>query len=377
MPFKEYSTVSLRAEFCRLARQEGANRSELCRRFEISRMTGYKWLERCAAEGLGGLQDRSRRPHRSPGRTAVEMEAQVLELREAHPCWGGRKLKRTLERDGLPGVPAASTITEILRRHGKLDGPRAGEPRDYVRFEHAAPNDLWQMDFKGHFGLDQGRCHPLTVIDDHSRDALEIGACGNERSGTVQARLERLFARYGLPGRMLTDNGPPWGTAGPERHTRLTVWLFDLEVGISHGRPYHPQTQGKDERFHRTLKAEVLDRRRFGELDEAQAAFDAWREVYNTKRPHEAIGLDVPADRYRPARAPCRTLRPTMSPPRRSAKPTSMGGSASRRASSAAPRPSQAACSPCEPPAPTASSIYATAAMFWRRSTCARTSFNL
>lgn len=312
MPFKEYSTVSLRAEFCRLAQQEGANRSELCRRFEISRMTGYKWLGRCEAEGLGGLQDRSRRPHHSPDRTAVEMEAQVVELREAHPCWGGRKLKRALERDGLQGVPAASTITAILRRHGRLDGPRAGEPRDYVRFEHAAPNDLWQMDFKGHFALAAGRCHPLTVLDDHSRYALEIGACGDERSGTVQARLERLFARYGLPGRMLADNGPPWGTAGPERHTRLTVWLLDLEIGISHGRPYHPQTQGKDERFHRTLKEEVLDRHRFGELDEAQLAFDTWREVYNTKRPHEAIGLDVPADRYRPS---TRTMPNSIAPP--------------------------------------------------------------
>jgi len=312
MPFKECSTVSLRAEFCRLAQQEGANRSALCRGYGISRQTGYKWLERHDQAGLAGLSDRSHRPHCSPGRTPAAMEEQVLELREEHPCWGGRKLKRALERAGVQAVPSASTISEILRRNGRLDGPRAGAKRDFVRFEHAAPNDLWQMDFKGHFALGEGRCHPLTVIDDHSRYALEIGACSDEQAGTVQRRLERLFARYGLPGRILSDNGPPWGTAGAERHTRLTVWLLDLEVGVVHGRPYHPQTQGKDERFHRTLKAEVIERRSFDGLTAAQAAFDAWREVYNTKRPHEAIDLDVPADRYRPSR---RSMPSLIAPP--------------------------------------------------------------
>jgi transposase InsO family protein len=201
-------------------------------------------------------------------------------------------------------APAASTITEILRRAGRLDGPGTGERRDWVRFEHAQPNDLWQMDFKGHFALEQGRCHPLTVLDDHSRYALEIGACGDERSETVQMRLERVFRRYGLPRRILADNGSPWGTAGGGLHTRLTVWLLDLDVPMSHGRPYHPQTQGKDERFHRTLKGEVLDGRVFFGLGQAQAAFDAWRNVYNVKRPHEAIGLDTPSRRYRMSTRP-------------------------------------------------------------------------
>jgi transposase InsO family protein len=265
----------------------------------VSRSNGYKWLGRHVAEGLAGLEERSREPLTSPGRTPQELVAQVLAVRAEHPTWGGRKIRRVLQNLGV-APPAASTITEILRRAGVLDGPRAGQGRDWTRFEHEAPNDLWQMDFKGHIGLEAGRCHPLTVLDDHSRYALEIGACGDERTETVQGRLERVFRRYGLPRRILADNGSPWGTAGGVgRHTRLTVWLLDLEVGVSHGRPYHPQTQGKDERFHRTLKGEVLDGVTFAGLGEAQAAFDAWREVYNRKRPHEALGLETPSRRYR------------------------------------------------------------------------------
>lgn len=221
-------------------------------------------------------------------------------MRGAHPAWGGRKIERVLRNRGI-AAPSASTITQILRRHGRLDGPGAGEPRAFTRFEHPEPNDLWQMDFKGHVALaGEGRCHPLTVLDDHSRYALALAACGDERGLTVQAQLTAAFRRYGLPRRILADNGSPWGTAGSEtRHTPLTVWLLDLGVPVSHGRAHHPQTQGKDERFHRTLKAEVLQGRAFHTLKEAQAAFDAWRGTYNHIRPHQALNLDVPSQRYR------------------------------------------------------------------------------
>jgi transposase InsO family protein len=293
------SALDRRDEFVRLALSPGSNVSELCRRFGVSRSNGYKWLGRYGEAGLAGLEERSRRPHVSPSQTPGELAAQVLAVRAEHPAWGGRKIRRVLEAQGL-AAPAASTITEILRRAGQLDGPGAGEPRAWTRFEHDQPNDLWQMDFKGHVALEAGRCHPLTVLDDHSRYALEIGACADERTETVRGRLEQVFRRHGLPRRILADNGSPWGTAGSrERHTRLTVWLLDLGVGVSHGRPYHPQTQGKDERFHRTLKAEVLAGRRFETLAQAQAAFDAWRQVYNAKRPHEALALATPATRYR------------------------------------------------------------------------------
>ena len=302
MPFKECSLMEIRAEFCRLALAEGSNRRELCRRWKISPGTAYKWLERYRCEGMAGLADRSRRPLTSPLRTTGELEDRVLAVRLEHPAWGGRKIRRMLQNEGVASVPSASTITEILRRHGRLDGPGTGETRHWTRFEHAEPNDLWQMDFKGHFAMRAGRCHPLTVLDDHSRYALELGACDNERGETVRARLEALFERYGLPLRMLADNGSPWGTAGSEeRHTVLTVWLLDLGIGITHGRAYHPQTQGKEERFHRTLMAEVVNGRLFSDVAEAQRAFDKWRPIYNDKRPHEGIGMEVPSSRYRPS----------------------------------------------------------------------------
>ena len=184
-----------------------------------------------------------------------------------------------------------------------LDGPGVGAKPASRRFEHAAPNELWQMDFKGHFALRQGRCHPLTVLDDHSRYALEEDRRLRrpETGETVRRQgLQAVFRRYGLPCRILTDNGSPWGSSGTGHglHSQLSVWLMDLGVGVAHGRPYHPQTQGKDERFHRTLKAEVLDGRTFADLPHAQDAFDAWREVYNSQRPHQALDMARPSARH-------------------------------------------------------------------------------
>jgi transposase InsO family protein len=229
----------------------------------------------------------------------------VLRIRtESSEAWGGRKIRAAMQRTGHAEVPAASTITAILRRHGKL-GVRAGEhPGPYQRFEYAAPNELWQMDFKGHFPLPAGRCHPLTVLDDHSRYAVGLAACGDEQDGTVRGRLVSVFRRYGLPLAMLMDNGSPWGDAGDQPHTVFTTWLLRLGVRVIHGRPRHPQTQGKDERFHRTLKAELLQARSFRDLAHCQGAFDSWRHLYNHHRPHDALALAVPADRYRPSPRP-------------------------------------------------------------------------
>lgn len=301
MPWQEVSTVSLRHEFVMLAKTDGANIRELCRRFHISPTTAYKWQQRYWAQGLDGLHDRARQPHHSPGQTPARMEQAVLAVRDAHPAWGGRKIHVRLRVLGHHVVPSPSTITAILRRHGRLE---LGEPtshQPWQRFEHETPNSLWQMDFKGHVAMARGRCHPLTVLDDHSRFALGLDACANERGETVQARLTAVFRRYGLPERMLTDNGAPWGSDRAHPHTPLTAWLIRLGVQISHGRPYHPQTQGKEERFHRTLVAEVLRYQVFRDLVHCQAHLDRWRDVYNLQRPHQALQMAVPASRYHPS----------------------------------------------------------------------------
>ncbi len=303
MPWRSVSPMDQRREFVRLAASGAVSVAELCRRFGISRQTGHQLLRRHAAEGDAGLEERSRRPLHSPRRVALTIENDVLAVRERHPQWGGRKIARRLRDMGAADVPAPSTVTEILRRHEKLDPAECARHQPFRRFERARPNELWQMDFKGHFATDGGRCHPLTVLDDHCRYALGVRACGDERDVTVREQLTGLFRRYGLPEAMLADNGAPWGSAGwhQMRYTALGVWLLQLGVDLRHGRPLHPQTQGKDERFHRTLKSEVLQHRRFRDLADCQTAFDDWRTIYNQERPHEALGLEVPASRYHPS----------------------------------------------------------------------------
>jgi transposase InsO family protein len=254
-------------------------------------------LKRYSEAGVAGLVDHSRRPLHSPEQTEAGLEAAVLSVRREHPAWGGRKIAHVLRARGVV-PPSGSTITEILRRHGKLDGPRAGQPRGYTRFERARPNELWQMDFKGHFATASNRCHPLTVLDDHSRYDLALRACADEQTATVRAALTAVFHEYGLPDAILCDNGPPWGDTAAHRYTPLGIWLMLNGVGVRHSRPYHPQTMGKDERFHRTLKREVLGEG-FSDLAHCQRVFDRWRQVYNHIRPHEALGMDTPASRYR------------------------------------------------------------------------------
>lgn len=316
MAWREESIVSQRLEFVTLASAEGANVRELCRRFRISPPTGYKWLARhragagAASPGDASLRDLSRRPHASPGRSGAAVEAAVLQVRDRHPAWGARKIRAVLASrgpataggviGGCGGVPSASTVHAILVRHGRVDPAHGEKHQAWTRFEHDRPNALWQMDFKGHVPMHRGgRCHPLTILDDHSRFSIGLWACDNERRDTVRGRLTEAFRRFGLPERLLCDNAPPWGVAAMAgRHTRLTVWLLRLGVVTVHGRAFHPQTQGKEERFHRTLKAELLSRAELRDLGQAQAAFDEWRGTYNLVRPHEALGMAVPASRY-------------------------------------------------------------------------------
>lgn len=349
MPWLERSTMSLRRDFAELASLEGANMSALCERYGISRPTGYKWLRRYQTEGSDGLKDLARRPQVSPRHTAKGVERALLSIRDAHTNWSGRKLRKVLKTDPYDEeskeavieaaraivpkdqVPAASTITEILRRNGRLDPEECAKRESLQRFEHPHPNAMWQMDFKGHFGLLDGqRCHPLTVLDDHSRFCLVLSACSNERANTVQDRLTHCFRERGMPEKILCDNGPPWGGAGTRScHTLFSAWLIRLGIRVYHGRAWHPQTQGKEERFHRTLLDELVrpimglsvrwnrgaasankpgaSASQSGKvvqvLDHAacQLHFDRWRREYNQIRPHEAIDLNVPASRYQPS----------------------------------------------------------------------------
>jgi transposase InsO family protein len=293
--------MELCEEFVLLAQQENSNMAQLCRRFDISRKTGYKWLERFKENGLQGLEEGRRRPIHSPRRVSEEIEQVILKVRQTHPAWGGRKIKAYLDNQGVPGLPSPSTITEILRRTGCLNEQEAVKHKAWKRFEHEAPNHLWQMDFKGHFAVGTQRCNPLTVLDDHSRFSLCLAACENQQTHTVKTHLTQIFQRYGLPLRMTMDNGSPWGSDDRHPYTPLTVWLLELGIGVSHSRPYHPQTQGKDERFHRTLKAELLQVNVFRDLIHCQHHFDSWRTMYNCERPHQALQMQVPASRYRPS----------------------------------------------------------------------------
>lgn len=323
MPWHNRSKMSLKLEFVMLADQEEANMSALCRRFDISRKTGYKWLNRYRDEGREGLTERSRRPSQSPNKTPDQVETAVCEVRKKHPAWGGRKIRARLQTRAKekelpfgPGkIPAPSTCQSIVKRNGLLDPEDEVRHSPYQRFEKKAPNRLWQMDFKGHFPLVDGeRCHPLTIVDDHSRFALALEACADEQRETVKQRLTAVFRRYGLPQCILCDNGLPWGVpaaeqAGRPLYTRLNAWLFRLGIDVVHGRPYHPETQGKAERFHRSLTEEVLNQSSYQALPECQTGFDQWRKTYNLKRPHEALStedgqMDVPASHYQPSGRP-------------------------------------------------------------------------
>jgi len=226
---------------------------------------------------------------------------------------GGRKIRRRLLNLGLEDVPAASTITAILHRNGLISEEESDKHRAFTKWQRDEPNDLWQMDFKGEFKTADGRyCYPLTILDDHSRYAMCIRACENQRRVTVRTHLIDVFDRYGTPRAIYVDNGNPWGTPHADaRHTRLSAWLMRHEIRVIHGKPYYPQGRGKLERFHRTLKLELLQGRTIEDASSAQQVFTPWRSMYNHERPHDALDLDVPADRYR---ASNRTFRERTAP---------------------------------------------------------------
>jgi putative transposase len=308
MPWKETDPEMERARFLALHAEGLYSMTELCARFGISRQCGYKWLERWEAQGVAGLADRSRKPHACPHHTPPTVEDAVVQLRKRYPHWGPKKLVAYLARtQPALDLPAASTVGAILKRHGRRRKPTHPGRSPVVA---DIPNAVWQVDFKGEFRLGNGQwCYPLTVTDAYSRFLLACQSRTSTASAGAQSVFQRVFAEYGLPTAIRTDNGSPFATTALGGLSRLSVWWTKL--GIQHQRiePGHPEQNGRHERMHRTLKAETT-RPPAGDEPSQQARFDHFREEFNTVRPHEALAQQTPSRHYQPAR---RTL-PTRLP---------------------------------------------------------------
>jgi transposase InsO family protein len=297
-----------RADFLALARSGACTFARACGDFGVSRKTGYKWLARADGPRPQPLRDRSRRPHHSPGRTPAAVERAILDAHDQHP-WGARKLHAFLCRGGRP-APSRGTVHNVLRRHGRVAAAAPKAPAQ--RFERGAPNELWQMDYKGPLAGCPRPRYVFSVLDDHSRYLLALRLCPDVTMATAWAVLWGLFGEAGVPLAILSDNA--FAAPGPGSHAPswLEARLIRLGVGHPHGRPRHPQTQGKVERYHRSLAGEALVRLDLTQPDAAiQARLDAWRAEYNRERPHEALGNATPAGRWHPSERP----RPARVPP--------------------------------------------------------------
>lgn len=302
MPWTQTDRVMERRKFVLAVLKGEESMAELCRRFGISRQTGYEVMAKHAQLGLEGLADRPRAPKTHPNQCAPEVEAAVLRVRKAHPTWGSKKILATLERErGDRSWPARSTVDAILTRAG-LVTPRGARRRRQPSAPPVvpanAPNDVWSMDYKGWFRVGDGtRCDPLTVNDVFSRASLVCQAMVSPKSADVKERLEQTFRAFGMPRYMLSDGGPPFGANGLGRLSRLGVWLVRVGVIPVLIEPGRPDQNGRHERFHETLKAETANPPS-GSIRSQQAAFNAFQQTYNEERPHEALAMRTPAEVY-------------------------------------------------------------------------------
>lgn len=303
MAWKLESIMSQRYEFCILAGEPGSNFSALCQQYRISRRTGYKWLERYQEEGVDGLLDRSRRPLHSPDRTDATIETQVVALRRQYPQWGPRKLHRLLrDRLGQDQLPSIATIARILKRNGLIETPPPKIKWPAVgRFEHPHPNDLWQMDLKAPIRLpDRRKIYPVGLLDDHSRYLLGLWMMPDfSADGVINCWIEATL-QNGFPKRTLTDHGAQFRMED-DATSAFRTYLWACGVEHTQGRPAHPQTQGKIERFWKTLKIELLNHHDYTDRASWQSCFDEWRFRYNHIRPHQELGDEPPVSRYRPS----------------------------------------------------------------------------
>lgn len=299
MPWKRTNVEEQRLQFAVRAVSGKEPMAALCREFGISRPTGYLWRGRCQEAGsFTALGERSRRPHRSPTRTEGWKEARVVALRE-ETGWGAKKLHVVLRDEDNVVIPVR-TIHRLLDRRGLIsEDVHAPAPG---RFERSQPNELWQMDSKGKYPLPGGECHPLSILDDHSRYAVGVYALPALRSELAWPCLVETFRRYGVPQGMLMDRGSLWWSEfNGWGLTGLSVRLIEQGIGLHYGRVRHPQTQGKVERFHRTLGGELRHRGLPARWVEWSPLLAEVQRVYNQRRPHEALGMRRPAEVYQPS----------------------------------------------------------------------------
>lgn len=297
MPWESRTVEDQRREFVQAA-MGCTNFSALCRDFGIDRHTGYKWVGRYAA--CQPLTDRSRRPHTSPSRTSEEVELLILAVRAENPGWGARTIRDVLIREGHTNIPCAKTVNNILNRYGCISPEESQKRKPFTRFEKEWCNQMWQVDFKGEFRMEDNRyCYPLDIMDDHSRFAIKVVPLLSTANAVIPV-FQDAFREFGLPDSILSDNGAQF--AGFRKgYTQFERWLMDLDILPIHGRVKHPQTQGKIERFHRTMKQELLNHTAIADIKDAERKLAAWREKYNHIRPHEALGMKRPGDVYEPS----------------------------------------------------------------------------
>ena len=303
MPWKNVILMEEIIRFVILARSTRFTVSELCEQFGISRKTGYKHLERYAADGLKGLSLRSHRPHQFPQRTDAAVAALILAERRLHPTWGPKKLHKVLEvKHGMESPPAQSTIGEILRRHG-LSVKRRRKPGLYVALNEGLtvpthPNHVWTVDFKGWFLLGNGqRCDPLTVCDRYSRYVLACRARANQQFKSTLQAFQDLMRQAGLPEVIRCDHGSPFASLGLGRLSSLSIWWIEQGITVELTRPASPQENGSHERMHRDLKAEAIEPPSVN-APAQQRRFERWRHTFNEERPHESLQQQRPCEFY-------------------------------------------------------------------------------
>jgi putative transposase len=306
MAWHEVAPMEERVRFVLKATREVVGFGELCAQFGISRKTGYKWLARYETQGLAGMREWSRRPHRSPTRLPADVAALILRERHRHASWGPKKLRTILAtKHGVTPVPAASTIGRILQQHGLTRTRRrrrpVSQPDRTTRTPATQPNAVWATDFKGWFRTQDGqRCDPLTISDLYSRYVLTCRLVPSQRIEAVRPVFRQVFRRFGLPTVLRVDNGLPFGSHGVAGLSQLSVWWLHLGIRVEFIEPAHPEQNGGHERMHRTLKAETA-RPPAASPRAQQGRFDRWRHTFNHERPHEALGMRCPAEDYVPS----------------------------------------------------------------------------